>query len=113
MQQAPYVYQQTPDRPTSGLAIASLILSILGLVQILPFIGTVLGLIFGYMAKGSIAESRGAVGGDGLAKAGIIISWVTIGIYVIGVCLALAFFVVLPAVGLGGMSICAELEGMQ
>ena len=115
MEQPPYQqrYAPSPARPTSGLAIASLVLSILGFIQILPLIGSIIGLILGYMAKGAIAESQGMVGGDGLDKGGIIIAWVTLGLYVIGGCLVVLIAVVLPILGLGGLSICAGLEGIQ
>ena len=52
----------------------SLILGIVGLL-FCPYIFSVLGLVFGYMARGEIKRSGGALGGEGLALAGIIISW--------------------------------------
>jgi hypothetical protein len=61
---------------TSGKAIASLILSLLGLVGVLPLIGSILGIIFGNQAKGEIARSGGDLTGEGLAQAGVIIGWV-------------------------------------
>lgn len=114
MEQRPYYPPPPPvAAPTSGLAIASLVFSILGLVQVLPLIGPVIGIILGYMAKGTIAESRGTIGGDGLAKGGIIVGWIAVGLYLIAGCLILLFAVILPMVGLGGLSLCAGLEGMQ
>ena len=74
------VYQPSPGpmRPaaqtTNGLAIASLVLSILGFFGI----GSLLGIIFGYKARREIRESRGYQSGDGLALAGIIIGFVTL-----------------------------------
>ena len=61
-----------PRPKTSGLAITSLILGILGLVTC--GIGAVLGLIFGIMAIIKIRNSNGRLGGFGLALAGTIIS---------------------------------------
>ena len=55
-------------------AIASLILGIVGLL-FCPYIFSVLGLIFGYKARGEIQRSAGALEGEGLALAGIIVSW--------------------------------------
>lgn len=49
--QSPAQPPYTPPPQTNGLAIASLVLSILGLVGLLPLLGTILGLIFGYSAK--------------------------------------------------------------
>jgi hypothetical protein len=65
-------WQSSPQ--ATGKAIAALILSILGLV-LCPYVFSVLGLVFGYIARGEIKQSGGRVGGDGLALAGIIISW--------------------------------------
>ncbi len=101
-----------PAPPTNGLAVASLVLSLLGLVGILPLIGTVLGLIFGYSARNQIAQSRGLQGGEGLAQAGIIIGWVTLGIWALGICAALIFGVVVPG-GLAGCALCAGLEPLM
>ncbi len=98
-----------PPPSTNGLAIASLVLSILGLVGMLPLLGTVLGLIFGYSAKGQIARSRGTQGGEGLAQAGIIIGWVTLGLYILIGCLVLVFGLAVPG-GLMGCALCSELE---
>lgn len=70
-----YPPQVAPTR-TSGLAIASLVLGILWLY----WLGSILALIFGYIAKGEIDRSGGAVGGRGLAIAGIVLGWVGVGI---------------------------------
>ncbi len=105
-----YGYPQAPPPPpTNGLAVASLVLSLLGLVGILPLLGTILGLIFGYSARNQIAQSRGTQGGEGMAKAGIIIGWVTLGIWALGICAGLIFGFAIPG-GLAGCSLCAELE---
>jgi len=66
--------QRPAVQTTSGLAIASLVLSILGLFGI----GSLLGIIFGYKARREIRESRGSQGGDGLALAGIVVGFVTL-----------------------------------
>lgn len=75
---------------TSGMAIASLVLSLLGWV-LLPLIGAVLGVIFGHMALGEIKRSNGAVEGQGLAMAGLIIGYIQIA----AVLLFCAFLVVI------------------
>jgi prepilin-type processing-associated H-X9-DG protein len=57
---------------TSGLAIASLVLAVLGLFSC----GTtaLIGLILGIIALVKVKKSRGALGGGGMALAGIIVS---------------------------------------
>jgi hypothetical protein len=57
-------------RHTNGLAVASLILSI---VQ--PGIGSVLAIIFGHIARRQIRQSNGTQKGNGLALAGLIIGY--------------------------------------
>lgn len=105
MSQAPYGYP--PARPTSGMAIASLVLSLLGLAQVVPVLGPILGLIFGYKAMKDIRQSQGMLGGEGMAKAGLIISWITLGLLLLGGCLALLFGVILPVLGAGGLTACS------
>lgn len=53
---------------TSGMAIASLVLGLIGLG-----IGSVLAIIFGFMAKKNIRESGGTQTGGGMATAGIVL----------------------------------------
>ena len=59
---------------TNGMAIASMVLGILWLY----WIGSVLALVFGYMAKKQIRERGDA--GDGMATAGIVLGWIGVGI---------------------------------
>ena len=77
-------YQQT--RGTNGFAIASMVLGILWLY----WIGSILALIFGYVAKGQIDKSQGAQGGRGMAIAGIVLGWVGVGVLVIVLIAAVA-----------------------
>ncbi|WP_018335777.1 DUF4190 domain-containing protein [Actinomycetospora chiangmaiensis] len=71
--------------PTNGLAIASLVLSLLSFVFGITAIG---GVICGHIARRQIRE-RGE-GGDGLALAGLIIGYIFIGLFV----LFIVFFIV-------------------
>lgn len=75
-----YGYGVVP--PTNGMAIASMIVSIVGALGICAwgvgaYIGVV-GAILGHVARRQIRE-RGE-GGDGMALAGIIIGWIATGI---------------------------------
>ena len=79
--------QGTHFKPkTSGLAIASLVCGILGLICI-PILPAFLGLIFGIIAIRKINGSGGAVGGKGLAVGGLITS--VIGVIILPALLAL------------------------
>lgn len=60
-----------PYYRTSGLAVASLVLSLLWL----GWLGSLLGIIFGHVAHGEIRRSGGAVGGKGMATAGLVLGY--------------------------------------
>ena len=72
-------YGHPVPRRTNGFAVASMVLGILWLY----WIGSVLALVFGYIARSQIRE-RGE-GGDGMAIAGIVLGWVGVGFF----CLAI------------------------
>jgi mono/diheme cytochrome c family protein len=59
----------------NGLAVASLVLGVLWLM----WVGSILALVFGYVAKGQIDRSPHSEGGRGLAVAGIVLGWVGVG----------------------------------
>jgi hypothetical protein len=68
-----------PARATNGLAIASLVL---GLVGWLPCgIGSVLAVVFGFVARDQIRRSQTGQGGSGIALAGIILGFVSIALW--------------------------------
>jgi hypothetical protein len=71
----------TLPRSTNGLAVASLVLGIVWLY----WIGSILALIFGYIAKGQIADSQGRQTGRGMAIAGIVLGYVGIGFLALGI----------------------------
>jgi hypothetical protein len=68
-------------KSTNGLAIASMVLGILWVY----WIGSILALIFGYVAKGQINASGGQQGGRGMAIAGIVLGWVGVGVLCISI----------------------------
>ena len=78
--------------PTSTLAIVSLVSAILGFTFV-PVIGTIVALITGYMARNETRSIPPKASGDGLATAGIIMGWVQVGLFVIGICCTIAYFV--------------------
>lgn len=69
-QQAWGGYPYPARRGTNGMAIAAMVLGILWLW----WIGSVLALIFGYVARGQIKARNEA--GDGMAIAGIVLGWI-------------------------------------
>jgi hypothetical protein len=76
----------------NGYAIASLVLGILWVF----WVGSVLALVFGYIAKAQIEQSRGAQSGRGMAIGGIVLGWVGVGFLLLYV----LFFVVAGLVGI-------------
>jgi Domain of unknown function (DUF4190) len=87
---APAPYGPPPGYPyaprrTNGLAIASMVLGIVWVY----WVGSVLALVFGYMARRQIRE-RGENGG-GMATAGIVLGWIWIGLLVIAAVAGIAF----------------------
>ncbi len=104
-EQQQYQRPAYPAPQTSGMAVASLVCSILGFT-LLPTLGSVIGIILGYVARNRIRGSGGIIGGDGLATWGIILGWVGIALTLILLCV----FIVLPIALGGGITICALFE---
>jgi len=95
-------------RETNGMAIASLVCGILGWM-VLPVLASCAAIVLGHVAKVQIRDSRGAVGGDGLATAGLVLGYSSLGIAVAGVVVAIVLSIlgiVLPF-GLFGCALCA------
>ncbi|HEY8834860.1 MAG TPA: DUF4190 domain-containing protein [Chthoniobacterales bacterium] len=74
------VISTSPSPPASGLAIGSLVASLIPLM----LLGQITGLILGIIALRKIKQSRGTVGGKGFAIAGVTISGLIL-LFVIGV----------------------------
>jgi len=88
-------------RPTSSLAIASLVSGILGWT-LLPFVGTLVAIVTGHMARAEIRRSQGMVAGDGLAVGGLVLGWLSAALWVVGIVVIFVF--------LGGMAWLATLN---
>ncbi|HEY6429385.1 MAG TPA: DUF4190 domain-containing protein [Acidimicrobiales bacterium] len=71
------------QRPsTNGFAIASLICSCAGIIAL--GIPSVVGIVFGFLARSRIRQSYGIQRGDGLALAGIIVGFAVVGLVILG-----------------------------
>jgi hypothetical protein len=75
---------QVAPAKTNGLAIAALIC---GCVGFLLFIPGILGIIFGFIARGQIKRSNGEQKGDGMALAGIIVGTAWVAFLVVSIAL--------------------------
>lgn len=71
---APAGQYGAPGRKTNGLAVVSLVLSIIWLGGL----GAVLAVVLGFLARGAIKKSQGTQTGEGLALVGIIIGFIGI-----------------------------------
>ena len=80
-----YATPMPATQETNGLAIASLILGIIGICGFcccLPVIASILAVIFGHQARGQIRHGRGT--GDSIALAGLILGYIGIVLAVLG-----------------------------
>lgn len=89
-----------PVRSTNAFAVAALVLGILGWT-LLPVLGSVGAILFGHIARGQIRRADGREDGDGLAQAGLILGWVSIGLWLLGIAAFILFF--------GGLALLAAL----
>ncbi|GAP11564.1 hypothetical protein BECAL_02753 [Bellilinea caldifistulae] len=79
------------------LAIVGLVLGILGLIGVLPLVGSIGALIAGKMAQKEILEKPELYTGENFARAGIIMGWIGLAIgVVICVLVAVAFLFFMP-----------------
>ncbi|MGB3392031.1 MAG: DUF4190 domain-containing protein [Stenotrophomonas sp.] len=78
-------------RQTSTLAVIALVAGILGWT-LLPFLGSLGGIIFGHMARGEIRRSNGRLDGDGLAVTGLVLGWINVGLWIAGIIAFVVFF---------------------
>lgn len=74
---------------TSGTAVASLVLGILTWIA-LPFIGAILAVVLGHVARGEIRRSPpGTVDGDGMAIAGLVLGYLHLALVAMAIVLVL------------------------
>jgi len=92
MTQAPPPPPATPKN--NGLAIASLILGIASIVTCLGCIPGIPAIICGHMALKQIAQTGAA--GAGMAKAGLIMGYITTALSIIAIILAAVGLVSMP-----------------
>lgn len=95
---------------SSSTAMISLISGIASFF-VVPLLGAIVAVITGNMAKKEIRQSGGRLTGEDMAKWGVILGWVNIGLSIAGFCLvmllvfgvitasAIPFFLLLPNAG--------------
>lgn len=85
----------TTQKQTAGIALASLILGILGLILLGP-LGSIPAVICGHIGLSNIKKNPDTLQGDGLAIAGLVMGYLQIALMVILIPLIMA--VAIPAV---------------
>ncbi|HBK46900.1 MAG TPA: hypothetical protein DDZ67_10810 [Xanthomonadaceae bacterium] len=88
-------------RQTSSLAIVSLVAGILGWT-LLPFVGSIGAIITGHLARAEIRRNPGRLDGDGFAVAGLVLGWLSVALWVVGILAFVLFF--------GGLAWFAHLQ---
>jgi len=87
-------YRQTPPpsygQQTSSLAVISLISGIASYF-IVPLLGAIAAVITGNMAIKEIRQNPGQFTGESMARWGMILGWVNIGLSLVGLCLFVLF----------------------
>ena len=97
----PPPYQAMPPiTRSSTMALVSLIAGIAG-VTVLPFLGSIVAIITGHMAKKEIRDSAGRLTGVEMANAGLVLGYVHLALSVIGVCIVVMIFAALFAIAIG------------
>src|SRR5687767_12199519 len=88
---APQYVPAQPLRQTNTLALVSLISGILGWT-LLPWLGSLVAVITGHMARAELRRTPDTQEGDGLAIGGLVLGWSMIGLSVLVILLILLFF---------------------
>ena len=93
----PPVVDYAAPLQTSGMAIASLVMGIVGWT-LLPLVGSILAIVFGYAARRDIRSRPDELTGEGMAIAGLVLGWLMVALSVIGLCIgAFALFFLITA----------------
>jgi hypothetical protein len=89
-----------PATSTNSLAVVSLIFGILGWT-VLPFIGAIVAIICGHLARGEIRQSHvdNRPEGDGMAVAGLVLGYSQLLLSVLAIFLIIAMLVFGLAIG--------------
>ena len=80
-----------PLRQTNTLALVSLVSGILGWT-LLPWLGSIVAVITGHMARKEISRNPDTQEGDGLAIGGLVLGWSMIGLSVLVFLMIMLFF---------------------
>ena len=98
--------QYAPPADTNGFAVASLVCGILGVVfPFIPFIRSLLAIVFAGRGKRQIDGSGGLQTGRGLAVAGQILGWVGIALALVATLALVGLFAAFSVGSVGGVDV--------
>ena len=89
-------------RTTSAMAVISLVSGILGWTLV-PFLGSIVAVVTGHLARGEIRRAPDRLEGDGLAVAGLVLGYASIAMAVLAAFAFVMFF--------GGLAWLAAMSG--
>ena len=78
-------------KQTNNLAIVSLVSGLLGWT-LLPWIGSIVAIVTGHMARAEIRRNADTQEGDGLAIAGLVMGWGMVALSVLAIVAIFLFF---------------------
>jgi hypothetical protein len=87
-----------PPQQTHGKATAALVLGIVG-ITMCPIITSILAIVFAKQAYREIDYGGGRYTGRDMAKAGLILGWVGLALWGLGILAYIGFFVFIIALG--------------
>lgn len=91
-------YPQSDLVQTSNLAVASLVSGILSWI-IIPFLGAIVAVVTGHMAKREIRESMGTLKGGGMATTGLALGYIQLALIIGFICVIAVLFLLGPVIG--------------
>ena len=87
----PYgAYSSGASSQDNGMGTAAMVLGLLGLVCVLPLVGSILGIVFGIIGLRRV--DQGLANNRGMAQAGLVMGWIGVALFL------LAFVVFLIAI---------------
>ena len=87
----PYgAYSPGASSQDNGMGTAAMVLGLLGLVCVLPLVGSILGIVFGIIGLRRV--DQGLANNRGMAQAGLVMGWIGVALFL------LAFVVFLIAI---------------
>jgi Domain of unknown function (DUF4190) len=87
----------TPVPRTSTLAIVSIVTGIASWI-IIPFLGAIIAIVTGHMAKSEIRGSAGELTGDGLATVGLVLGYIQIVLTCGAICVITILALMAPSI---------------